>query len=211
MKKYLIVLIVAVSLLVVAPKTFASEGVIKLNPVNSGTSCYSLSVYSDNRYELEGACRGLVVPFSAEQTYYLLWSGEGTVADAPVNWKRQTEVERGKFSTIISEKFQYLQITAESDWGARKPSTNVVAKGQIEDLPINGTNISGVSTLGETIQPSDSAGKPAITPVPTINPAVKPAANGSLFGAILRVLGTGLLILVGIVVVMSIITRRKGF
>lgn len=204
MKKYLLSLAIMAGLLVFAPGALANEGVIKLNPVNSGTSCYALSIYADNRYEVEGACRGLVVPFSAEQTYYLIWSGEQTGNEGTVNWKRQTEVERGKFSTIISDKFRFLQVTAESDWNARKPSTDVVAKGEIENLPISGAEVK------EKTETTINVYKPAATPTPTVAPAAK-AATGSVFGAILRVLGTGLLILLGIVVVMSVITRRKGF
>ncbi len=202
MKKVAVIFVMVMAGLVLAGGAWASEGMFKLNSVNgSGVGCLALSVFTDNRYEVLGTCRGLKVPFSAEETYYIVWRG-----DDQGNWNRLTEVDHGKFSVNSADKFSLLQVTAETDWAPRKPSGSIVAEGKVGDLPFGGgSEIKTVEKIEVTPSPTTSK-----TKVETKSTG-ETTQKGSLFGAILKVIGTGLLILVGGAVVMTVITRRKGF
>lgn len=208
MKQIATAILVGVFSLAFAGLALANEGLIKLQPVGGASaSCVAMSVYKDNRYQILGSCRDLRVPFSAEESYYVMWR-----VDEQGNWKRLTEVDRGKFSATSDDRFVGLQVTAEKEWSPRKPSEAVVATGSVEPLPLNQT---------KTVVEEKSAGETQVQATPMPTTTKKAATNtkeqtetktsGSWLGALGRLLGTIFLVLLGGVVVMTIITRRKGF
>lgn len=179
----------------------ANEGIFNLSESNSSNAtCLALSVYKDDRYQILGTCRGLLMPFSAEQTRLIVW--KGTEADT---WSRLAEIEGGKFSGNSNDKFVALKVTAEEDWNPKKPAGNVLAEGKLSELPFEGKQ--GSNAVIEEFR--------EVIPTPTLTKTTKEVnqdtqnSGGSLIGSVLKAIGTVLLILVIAGVVLTVVTRRK--
>lgn len=181
----------------------ASEGVFKLDSVNdSGASCYALSVFGSGRYKVNGTCRELMTPYSAELNRYVLWAindeGEGV---------RIGEVKYGKIEASVSKKFVSLMVTAEEKSTARKPSEFVVVKGDWQAVPLEGEENKIDSGPLVSLTPSPTE-KKATTEV-VIEDEGEKSGVAKFLATVGRIVGIGFLLLLVGVVVMTIVTRRK--
>lgn len=189
---------VAIAGLVFTRTASASEGVFELGSVNkSSATCYALSVYVSGRYEVVATCRNLTVPFSSEFTRYMMWA-----ADEKGKYSRLGEVINGKLSRSLSTKFVSLAVTAESSGQPRKPSEYVVATGNLKSIPVLGPNES--ARQGEVVL------TPTPTPVAKVVDQQEKSTLAKILATIGRVVGVGFLILLVGVVIMTVVTRRKG-
>lgn len=199
MKKMILSLTLALGLLVVGSQiAIANEGIFKLSGSNNSV-CFALSVYKDDRYQVLGTCRNLITPFSAEQTRLIAWRETENKT-----WKKLTEIEGGKFSAYSNDKFEALKITAEADWNPKKPSETVLVEGGLANLPFE-SKIEVKETVDITPTPTESRTTKATVKTET------PKTSGSLIGAIARAIGTIFLVLVVAGVILTIVTKRKGF
>lgn len=204
MKIKAILVLIVIWLLWAAKGVFANEGNFRLAPSNgSNVSCFVTSVYQNGSYRILGTCRGLVVAYSAEQTRYALWKVE---EDDDVLFV--ADVDDGKIWGSSITEFDELYITAERPSYARQPEGPRVAEGTLEQIEFVGRNESGDSRI---LTP---------TPAPENNSIItrsQSTTSGSTVGArlqsILRTIGKiviiGFLILLVLVIVMTVITRRK--
>jgi len=186
-----------------ATKALASEGVFKLDSVNdSGASCYALSIFQTGRYKVNGTCRDLMTPYSAELNRYVLWA-----TNAEGESVRIGEVKYGKIESSVSKKFVSLMVTAEEKSTARKPSEFVVARGDWQAVPLEGE-----------VNKIDSSPLASVTPSPTeqkttaeavVEDESERSGVARFLATVGRIVGIGFLLLLVGVVVMTIVTRRK--
>jgi hypothetical protein len=120
---------------------------------------------------------------------------------------RVAEVKNGKIDKTVSDKFVSLFVTAENGVNLRKAGDVIVARGELEALPLVGeeeikVSVSptltekGAKTVKEESNTATDSGK-------TQSGVVK------ILGSIGKIVGIGFLVLLIGVVVMTIITRRK--
>ena len=205
MKRSIISLLALTTIFLLSAKAVkANEGVFSLESVESSGSCYALSVYDDARFEILMSCQSLETPFSAELNRYMLW-----VEDDQGDISRLGEIDRGKYEGSIGSEFVRMFVTAEGKRTPRSPSEQVVVSGTVEDIPF--------ATRDDNEQEEEvrEADKEVDEQV---DEQVEQEENGqdeqNTAGSILRTVGRvfliALVILIGVVVVMTVITRRKG-
>ncbi len=176
----------------------ANEGVFKLGSVGgSSASCYVLSVFQGSSYKILGTCRNLVVPFSAEINHYVMWE-IGTDG----NIFRIGEVQDGKIGGQVKESFVSLMVTAEGLSSPRKPSERVVAKGDWENVPLVGVSN---SVLVAPVVEKKVVKAGAIETVET----KETSGLVKFLSVIGRIVGIGFLLVLVLVVVMTVVMRRK--
>ena len=205
MKRVIISLLALTTIFLLSSKAVkANEGVFSLESVEGSGSCYALSVYDDSRFEILLSCQSLATPFSAELNRYMLW-----VEDSQGDISRLGEIDRGKYEGSIGSEFVRMFVTAESKRTPRNPSEQVVVSGTVDDIPF--------VTQEQSEQNKEVREAESKTDEQVDNQVEQETDNQeerSTAGGILRTVGRvfliALVVLLGVVVVMTVITRRKG-
>lgn len=201
MRKVVISLLVLITIVLFGAREIrASEGVVKLEPTTGEASCYALSVYDDGRFEVLLSCQDLKTPFSSQLNRYMLW-----VEDEQGEVARLGEIDRGKFEGSIGKEFTKMFISAESKRTPRKPSDQVVMEGRVESIPFVAE---GQEEVKEEASQVEEEAEEEISPVE--EEEEQPAAKGGVLRTVGRVFLAALAILVGVVIVVTVVARRKG-
>ncbi len=203
MKKILAGLFILGGLFVSAVGVKANEGRIVLE--NKGVRCEGVSVWRDGQYKIMGKCYGLQYPYKGEYDRYYLWA-EDAKKDVDV---RIVEIKRGYFEGFVFNNFSKIFVTAEKKSAPRKPSRYVVMSGQLQmfEMPEGRQEIMS----GEELDKSE-------TKTMTVqNKVVEPKKTSSGSSTVGRVIGRILLslliivfVVVGMVIVGSLIFRKRG-
>lgn len=205
MKKFLFSAVGAlVMLLAVTGVARANEGTIQLaGKTDTDGRCFATSIYIDGNYKLLMTCRGLSVALDPVMNKYVVWANVGEVK------RRLGEIVNGKLSASLSDKFDSLFVTLESDAYSAKPSINMILNGKLEQIDF-GKGIFNSSLA--TPQPSISPGT-KIDARGAVVPTVTGAPAKNLTGAVVAVgkaILFGFIILLIVVGVMSFMARRKN-
>lgn len=168
----------------------ASDGRIILK--NGNISCEGISIWQRSSYHLTGKCFGLTYPYDEQLDTYVLWAridnGET---------KKIEEIDRGIFDGSISDKFNSLFVTAETNSSPRQPG-RIILSGDLQRFSNTNDSVVNLSS-----------------PVPTSNAAffATPASTkpGSLsFGKTLTAASIiGILLVVGVILALSTFIRRR--
>ncbi len=204
MKKILAGLVILGGLFVSAVGVKANEGRIVLK--NKGVRCEGVSVWRDGQYKVIGKCYGLQYPYKGEYDRYYLWA-EDAKKDVDV---RVVEINRGYFEGYVHNNFSKIFVTAEKKSSPRKPSAYVVMSGQLQmfKMPEGRQEIVAQAKLNST---SDKIG--SSQNLETKSQTIKTSGSstvGKVIGRILLSLLIIILIVVGMVIVGSLVFRKKG-
>lgn len=188
-----------------AKPAFANEGIINLRGAGTNGACFAVSVFIDGTYKILATCRELKIALSPEKNLYVAW-----VEDENGKQKSLGQIENGKLSTLTSDKFVRMFVTAETDGYGNKPSEDVLLTGFVEPIDF-GPNIVSTPIITPTPTPSKVAATVTITKNGTTT--TEPSAQsgiGSALSTILKIalLGFGVLLLV--VGVFSFLSRRRS-
>lgn len=204
MKRVIISLLALTTIFLLSAKAVsASEGVFSLEPVEGSGSCYALSVYDDARFEILLSCQSLETPFSAELNRYMLW-----VEDSEGDVGRLGEIDRGKYEGSIGSEFVRMFVTAEGKRTPRNPSEQVVVSGTVKDIPFATQE---QREQDEEVREADSEVDEQVdNQVEQKTEEQEENSAGSILRTVGRVFLIALVVLLGVVIVMTVITRRKG-
>ncbi len=205
MKRAIISLLALTTIFLLSSKAVkANEGVFNLESVEGSGSCYALSVYDDARFEILLSCQSLETPFSAELNRYMLW-----VEDSQGDVSRLGEIDRGKYEGSIGSEFVRMFVTAEGKRTPRSASEQVVVSGTIEDIPFaTGNDSEQEEEVREADRQVDEQVDEQV--VQEEDSQEEQDTPGSILRTVGRVFLIALVILLGVVIVMTVITRRKG-
>jgi len=201
MKKLFVIIAIAVLSLVITPRALASEGVVNLSGNNA--VCKITSVWKESDYKLIGRCEGLVYPYQTQYEHYVVWA-HITERDANV---RVGDIERGYFEGNLSDSFDKLLITAEQTGSPRRPSDKVIMEGNIEKFEFDKSE-----TQTQENTETTSTAEETVTTVEQEVPGVdgEKSTIGSVIGRIVTAILTIILVIVGLVIVSSLVFRRRG-
>jgi len=207
MKKLILASLLFVLVLVFPKLVSANEGVINLRGAGTNGACYAASVFIDGNYRILATCRELKTALSPEKNRYVAW-----VEDVDGKQKSLGEIVNGKLSTITSDKFIRILVTAETDGYGNKPSEDVLLTGFVEPIDF-GKNIVSAPIITPT--PTQAKISATITTTKSGNTTVNTnqtaqSGIGSALGTIFKIalLGFGVLLL--IVGVFSFLSRRRS-
>lgn len=205
MKRAIISLLALTTIFLLSAKAVsANEGVFSLEPVSGSGSCYALSVYDDSRFEILLSCQSLETPYSAELNRYMLW-----VEDSQGDVSRLGEIDRGKYEGSIGSEFARMFVTAESKRTPRNPSEHEVVSGTIKDIPFATEAQDGQDE--EVREADEEADEQVDNQVEQEeNDQEEKNTAGSILRTVGRVFLIAMVILLGVVIVMTVVTRRKG-
>lgn len=178
-----------------AGKVAATEGRFSLT--NGGVVCEGTSVWQDSSYRVMGRCQGLVYPYGGVLDHYSIWVR--TPGDTAA--LRLDDVDRGFFEGRVQNSFESVFVTAEEESNPRRPGATVVAQGNVEEFDFRADEGEGAPQVTPSPTP---VGTPTATPTPT------PSGIGRVIGRIFTALVIIFLTLVGLVIVGSLIFRRRS-
>ena len=162
MKKQVAVMatLLPIFLILLASRASASEGYIRLNSTTgANTLCHGFSVLMPSLdYEMLFACRDLVYPGSANQFNYVAWA-QPTDGGSAV---RLGTLGVGKVAFETNEAFNQIFVTSESNSRPRNPGSNVVLRGNVEQLSSSPTQ----PTPAEDNETNQTVSSPIPSPVP---------------------------------------------
>jgi len=204
MKKLFLSLMLLAWLFVGVRAVKANEGRIVLE--NKGVRCEGVSVWRDGQYKVIGKCYGLQYPYTGEYDRYYLWA-EDAKRDVDI---RVVEINRGYFEGYVHNNFSKIFVTAEKKSSPRKPSQYVVMSGQLQafkmpsgrqEIVASKTTVSEEKTM--TVQDKTNG-------VQTDTGATSSSTVGKVLGRIVLSLLIIVFIVIGMVIVGSLIFRKKG-
>lgn len=183
----------------------ANEGVVNLRGAGTNGACYAVSVFIDGSYKILATCRELKIALSPEKNRYVAW-----VEDVDGKQRSLGEIANGKLSTVTSDKFVRMFVTAETDGYGNKPSEDVLLTGFVEPIDF-GKGI--VSAPIVTPTPTPSKLSPTVSAKNGATVTETPANQSGLGSALstvfkIALLGFGVLLL--IVGVFSFLSRRRS-
>lgn len=195
MKKIKILLITLLSvaaLFVSARSVRASEGTFEVvSTTGTSTRCFASSILkTDFTYKIIVSCRDLVYPPASNAFSYVLWAN--TAGGEAV---KLGELRFGKAEFSTKKAFSSLFVTVEKSGGVKKPSENIVMRGQGKAIRF----LEGLEELPVTAPEEAAEASPTPTPQPKRGAA-------SIIGASLL----SLIAIVGLIGVVLFLTRRKG-
>lgn len=196
-------LVIFVLVLLSVASVEANEGTANLD--NSKVKCNITSIWQEDRYRIVGKCNGLVYPFETKYEHYYLWARDiergGMV--------RIGDINRGYVDGSINDDFDQLLITAEQNTSPRRPSDRSIVSGLIVGFT------TGSVTDPQVVPEEEIATSP--TDTFTVQNGTTDEAGtgsnsgvGSVLGRIFSALLTVVLIVIALVVVGSLIFRRRG-
>lgn len=206
MKRVIISLLALTTIFLLSAKAVsANEGVFNLEAVEGSGSCYALSVYDDSRFEILLSCQNLETPFTAELNRYMLW-----VENSQDDVSRLGEIDRGKFEGSIGSEFVRMFVTAEGKRTPRSPSEQVVVSGTVEDIPFVTQGQGGQDKKVREVESKVDEQADNQVEQKTDNQEEEQSTAGGILRTVGRVFLIALVVLLGVVVVMTVVTRRKG-
>lgn len=195
MKKLFAGLAFALISLFVSPQVGAYEGHVEMQDEN--VSCKATSVWRENDYKVVGRCDGLVYPYQTKFEHYVIWAHE-VESDSLV---KLSEVDRGYFEGNMKNSFDRLVISAEENGTPRRPSDKIVIEGGLVRFSFDKSEVE-IKTPAEVVSPAEVSEEPAA--------AGEQSTVGKVIGRILAAVFVIVLVVVGIVVVSSLLFRRRG-
>lgn len=188
-------LIVLGLFLIVAGKVVANEGTVELSSKNGEMGgCFAASIYIDGRYRVLMTCRGLRSALDPVKNKYVAWVKKGE------NFKRLGEVVNGKMQGSIDQDFEKMVITVEKDNYPNKPSGEALLSGELEKIKLD-------SGQGRMTDRDEVVITPTLTPTPVTEKTAGTA--GTALKAFGKALLTGFLVLLGVVGVLSYLSRKR--
>jgi len=183
--------------LMLATPVRAMEGVAKLGSKDGEMgSCFAASVYFEGRYRVLMTCRGLRSALDPVRNKYVAWVKRGE------NLKRLGELVNGKLRASIDWEFDKIVVTAEEDSYANKPKGEVLLSGNLEKIVFDGVEMPKEEVVTGTVDKIDDRG----AMVPEVKEA--PSVVG-VFKVLGKALLTGFLVLLGVVGILSYLSRTK--
>ena len=202
---------IAALFLAAAAPIRAMEGTAKLGSVGGELgSCFAASVYQDGRYRVLMTCRGLRSALDPVRNRYVVWIKNGE------NFKRLGEIVNGKLQGSIDNEFEGLIVTAEEDSYVNKPNGEVLLSGRMVKIDFGETAaekeelvVVEDNKVVDEVSIIDDRG--AVTPMPLGRQAEveENSSVGSVFKVLGKALLTGFVVLLGVVGVLSYLSRRK--
>ena len=181
---------------VLASPVRAMEGTASLGSKDDEMgSCFAASVFFEDRYRVLMTCRGLRSALDPVKNKYVAWVKKGE------NLRRLGEIVNGKLRARVDEDFEKIEITAEADGYPSKPEGEVLLSGNMEGIVFNGKKIVEEEVI-VVVDEIDDRG--AVTPEVT-----EDSSDGNIFKIVGKALLTGFLVLLGVVGVLSFVSRRK--
>lgn len=160
-------------------------------------SCFATSVYFENRYRVLMTCRGLRSALDPVKNKYIAWVGKGQ------NLKRLGEIVNGKLRASMDEDFERIEITVEADGYPNKPGGAILLSGKMESMVFDGVKV-------EEIEKEVVVLKEEIDDRGAVVPDVSEESGGTnIFKVVGKALLTGFLVLLGVVGVLSFLSRRR--
>jgi len=197
----------------------ANEGVINLRGTGR-MACYASSIYIDGNYRVTMTCRELITAISPEKNRYIVW-----YEDTAGKVRSASEIQNGKMTTIIRDKFVRLFVTTEENDYPVKPSTDVILNGYVAPIDFGGDSAGGgviLSTItpivSVTTEVTPTPTKEKVTPTAKVTTVVTPKATGttsqsglgSALSTIFKVALFGFGLLLVVVGVFSFLQRRRS-
>lgn len=168
----------------------ASDGRIVLK--NGNISCEGISVWKGSSYQVAGKCFGLVYPYDEQLDSYVLWArlenGET---------ERIAEIDEGIFDKSINDRFNSLLVTVETNGSPRQPG-RVIMTGNIQKFP----NTEDTTETLSTPEPKTNTGFFATPSASKVDPL-------SVGKKVTTAAITGILLILGIMVALFFIMRKK--
>jgi len=200
MNKFVVRLFALGIFFVLVLPVMASEGIAKLESVGGEMgSCFVASVHVEGRFRVLMTCRDLRSALDPVRNKYVAWTKNGE------NLKKLGEIENGKLQASMSDEFKEVVITVEESNRINKSSGGVVLAGKMEKIELD----SGQARMTDW---DETVVTPMVTPTPTSMPKID-AASATGAGSVFKILGkallTGFLVLLGVVGVLSYLSRRK--
>lgn len=191
--------------LVVVSPVKANEGIVNLRGAGTNGACFAASVFIDGTYKIVATCRELKIALSPEKNRYVAW-----VEDQNGKQRSLGEISNGKLSTVTSDKFVRMFVTAETDGYGNKPSEDVLLTGFVEPIDF-GKGIASAPIITPTPTPSKAEVTVTTTKAGvTTTEQSSQSGIGSALSTVLKIalLGFGVLLLV--VGVFSFLSRRRS-
>lgn len=180
----------------------ANEGRVRMK--SGEVSCEALSVWQDDSYRVMGKCQGLVYPYGGKYDRYYVW-GRDVAKGGMV---RLGEVNRGYFEGRMRNEFDKLVITAEMNSSPRKPSQKIVASGLVEKWETGEKET--VVREEPVFQQEESKATMTVQDKGVETAKTTGTTAGKVIGKIVTSLLAIVFIVVGIVIVGSLVFRKKG-
>lgn len=198
MKKLFIVIAIAIVSLLVSRTVLATEGTLDLS--GNGAICKLTSVWRESDYRVIGRCEGLVYPYQTQFEHYVVWA-RGVDRDVDI---RIGEIDRGYFEGNVSDVFDKIKITAEETGTPRRPSDKVVMEGDVVPFEFDESEMEATRVEAEQAEEVDATVETA--------PGVDGEGStiGRVIGRIVTAILTIILVVIGLVIVSSLIFRRRG-
>ena len=173
----------------------AMEGTVRLGSKEGKMgSCFATSVFFEGRYRVLMTCRGLRAAFDPIRNKYVAWVKKGE------NLKRLGELVNGKMRASVDQEFEKIVITAEEDGYANKPKGEALLTGKVEEIVFEGVEMPKEEVVKEIDETGDKG---------PISTSGKVGTGASVFKVLGKALLTGFLVLLGVVGVLSYLSRRK--
>jgi len=150
--------------------------------------------FLEGRYRVLMTCRGLRAAFDPIRNKYVAWVKKGE------NLKRLGELVNGKMRASVDQEFEKIVITAEEDGYANKPKGEALLTGKVEEIVFEGVEMPKEEVVKEIDETGDKG---------PISTSGKVGTGASVFKVLGKALLTGFLVLLGVVGVLSYLSRRK--
>lgn len=200
MKKMFVIAVMAILSLIVGPKVSASEGTINLSGNNA--VCKITSVWKESDYRLIGRCEGLVYPYQTQYEHYVVWA-HVISRDANI---RVGDIERGYFDGSVSDGFDKLIISAEQSGSPRRPSDKIIMEANVEKFEFDRSETAEAQE--EEPAQEQVSSNTQDEEVPGVDG--EGSSLGRVVTRIVTAIITILLVIIGLVIVSSLIFRRRG-
>lgn len=199
MKKLLAIVLIAIVSILVSGRVQATEGTVDLS--GNGAICKLTSVWRESDYRVIGRCEGLVYPFQTQFEHYVVWA-RGVDRDVEF---RVGEIDRGYFEGNVTDVFDRITITAEETGTPRKPSDKVVMQGDVVPFEFDESEMAATAEEAEQIE-SEAV---VVEETPGVDGA-EGSSIGRVVGRIVTAILTIILVVIGLVIVSSLVFRRRG-
>lgn len=162
-------------------------------------------MFIEGDYQIMVTCRDLKVAYSADKDKYVLWRDTGE-DNKPTS---EGELINGKLRATTSQKFNRLFVTAESFGDPEAPSSELIATGDVQPLPLVSTPTNPPTSPTPTPSQIVDEGTDSVI---TVSPAPTVSTNrfAAILGNIGRAILLGFILLLVIVGVLGFLARRRG-
>jgi hypothetical protein len=185
-----------------ATPAVATEGIARLGSKDGKAgSCFAASVYFEGRYRILMTCRGLVSALDPVRNKYVAWVKEGE------NFKKLGGVVSGKMQASMNQDFSGIVITVEKSNNVNKPSEEVLLSGNMEKIVFFDEQAS--TDIPQDLGINEVTEEEEVAPTPTAVVEETPGTSGSVFKILGKALLTGFVVLLGVVGVLSYVSRRR--